>query len=78
MISSRVLLLVDADEEVRGNGVGQLAGSSTPHRGNHRVVVQVVRELRVCSKSDDHAAHRRFDVDPCVLVLGAVGFTTTR
>ena len=56
----QVLLLVDADDQVRGDGVGQLAGIVDAHGGNHRVVVQVVRQLHVLLEQRDDAAHRAF------------------
>ena len=58
----QVLLLVDADQQVRGDGVGELAGIVDLHRGDHGVVVQVVRELDVLLEERHHAAHRLLDV----------------
>ena len=65
----QVLLLVDADEQVRGNRVGELARIVDAHGGNHRVVVQVVRQLHVLLEQRHHAAHRAFGVDAGLLVL---------
>ena len=58
----QVLLLLDADEQVRGDGVGQLARVLDAHRRQHGVVVQVVRELHVLLEERDDAAHRALDV----------------
>ena len=58
----QVLLLVDADQQVRGDRVGQLARVVDADGGNHRVVVQVVRQLHVLLEQRHDAAHRRFDV----------------
>ncbi len=66
----QVLLLVHADEQVRGNRVGELAGVVDADRGNHRVVVQVVRELDVLLEQRHDPAHRALGVDPGFLVLG--------
>ena len=55
----QVLLLVDADQQVRGDGVGELARVVHAHRRDHRVVVQVVRQLHVLLEQRHHAAHRR-------------------
>ena len=58
----QVLLLVDADEQVRGNRVGELARIVHAHGGDHRVVVQVVRQLHVLLEQRHDAAHRALDV----------------
>ena len=65
----QVLLLVHAHEQVRGDGVGELAGIVDADGGNHRVVVQVVRELDVLLEERHDAAHRRFGVGARFLVL---------
>src|SRR5438105_4535633 len=66
----QVLLLVDADEQVRGNRIGQLARIVNTHRGNHRVVVQVVRQLHVLLEQRHDAPHRPLDVARRFLLLG--------
>ena len=58
----QILLLVDADEQMRRNGIGELAGVVNADRRDHRVVMQVVRQLHVLLEERDHAAHRAFDV----------------
>ena len=65
----QVLLLVDADEQVRGDRVGELAGIVHADGGNHRVVLQVVRELHVLLEQRHHATHRRFDLAGGLLLL---------
>jgi hypothetical protein len=65
----QVLFLVDADQEVGGNGIGKLPGIVDPHGGNHRVVMQIVRELHVLFEQRDDAAHRAFGIDAGLLVL---------
>ncbi len=66
----QVLLLVDADQQVRGDGVGELARIVHAHRGDHRVVVQVVRQLHVLLEQRHDAAHRRFGVVARLALLG--------
>ena len=66
----QVLLLVHAHQQVRGNRVGELARVVHAHGGDHRVVVQVVRQLHVLLEQRHDAAHRAFDVAGGVLVLG--------
>ena len=58
----QVLLFVDADEQVGGNRVGELARIVHADGGDHRVVVQVVRQLDVLLEQRHHAAHRAFGV----------------
>ena len=58
----QVLLLVDADEQVRGDRVGELARIVDADGGDHRVVVQVVRQLHVLLEQRHDAAHRALDV----------------
>ena len=65
----QVLLLVDADEQVRGDRVGELAGIVHADGGNHRVVLQVVRELHVLLEQRHDAAHGRFDFAGGFLLL---------
>ena len=57
----QVLLLLDGQHQVGGDRVGQLAGVLDPHRRQHRVVVQVVRELHVLLEEADHLGHHRLD-----------------
>ena len=73
----QVLLLVDADEQVRGDRVGELAGIVHAHGGDHRVVVQVVRELHVLLEQRDDAAHRA-STSPAASFCFGSSFTTTR
>ena len=63
-----VLLFVDADQQVRRNGVGQLARVVDADRGDHRVVMQVVRQLHVLLEQRHDAAHRLLDVAGGVLL----------
>ena len=63
-----VLLLVDADQQVRRNRVGELARVVDADRGDHRVVMQVVRELDVLLEQRHDAAHRLLDVAGGVLL----------
>jgi len=65
-----VLLLVHADEQVRGDRVGQLARILHAHGRDHRVVVQVVRQLHVLLEQRHDAAHRALGL--------AVGFARLR
>ena len=65
----QVLLLVDADQQVRGDGVGELARVVDADGGDHRVVVQVVRQLDVLLEQRDHAAHRRLGVGAGLALL---------
>ena len=58
----QVLLLVDADQQVRGDRVGELARIVDAHGGDHRVVVQVVRQLHVLLEQRHDAAHRALGV----------------
>ena len=55
----QVLLLVHAHDQVRGDGVGELAGVVDVDGGDHGVVVQVVRQLHVLLEERHDAAHRR-------------------
>ena len=57
-----ILLLLDAHDQVRGDGVGQLARVVHAHGGDHRVVLQGVRQLDVLLEERDDPAHRAFDV----------------
>ena len=65
----QVLLLVHADEEVRGNRVGELARVVHADGGDHRVVVQVVRELHVLLEERHDAAHGRLGVGARLFAL---------
>ena len=67
----QVLLLVDADQQVRGDRVGQLARVVDADGGNHRVVVQVVRQLHVLLEQRHDAAHRALDVAAGLLAASA-------
>ncbi len=66
----QVLLFVDADEQMRGDRVGQLARIVDADGGDHRVVVQVVRELHILLEQRHHPAHRRLGVVAGFLVFG--------
>ena len=52
-----VLLLLDAHLQVRGDRVGQARRVVHAHGRDHRVVLQVVRELDVLLEERDDAAH---------------------
>jgi hypothetical protein len=65
----QVLLLVDADEQVRGDRVGELARIVDAHRGDHRVVVQVVRQLHVLLEQRHDPAHRLLGVGARLALL---------
>ena len=60
-ISRRFCFSSHRDQEIRGHGVGQLARVLHAHRGEHGVVVQVVRELHVLLELGDHLRHHGFD-----------------
>ena len=79
MISSRFCFLVHADEQVRGDRVGELAGIVHADGGDHGVVVQVVRELHVLL---ERATRTRLIVlstsPPVVRAASASTLTTTR
>ncbi len=64
----QVLLLVDAHHQVGRDRVGQPARIVHAHGRDHRVVVQVVRELHVLLEQRHHPAHRAFDVARHVLL----------
>ena len=66
----QVLLLVDADEQVRGDRVGELARIVHAHGGNHRVEVQVVRQLHVLLEQRHDAAHGALGVRARLALLG--------
>jgi hypothetical protein len=66
----QVLLLVDADQQMRGDGVGQLARIVDPDGGNHRVVVQVVGQLHVLLEQRDDATHRLLGVRGRLALFG--------
>ncbi len=65
----QVLLLVDADEQVRGNRVGELARIVHANGGDHRVVVQVVRQLHVLLEQRHDPAHRLLRVGARLALL---------
>ena len=67
----QVLLLLDADQQVRGDRVRQPARVVHAHGGDHRVVLQVVRQLHVLLEQRHDAAHRAFDVAGGVAVARA-------
>ena len=69
MISRKVLLLVDADEEVRRDR-RRACLDRRPHGVDHRVVVQVVRQLHVLLEQRHAAAHRGFSVAAGLALLG--------
>ena len=73
----QVLLLVDAHEQVRGHRVGELAGVVHADGGDHRVVVQVVRQLHVLLEQRHDAAHRGSRRRRRSRCRGSI-FTTTR
>ena len=64
-----VLLLLHRDHEVGGDRVGELPRVLHPHRGEHGVVVEVVRELDVLLEEADDLRHQPFH--PCRRLLGA-------
>ena len=49
------LLFLYRNLEIRGNRVGKLAGIIDAHRGDHRVVIQALRELHVLLEKSGHA-----------------------
>ena len=55
---------------MRGDRVGQLAGVVDPHRGDHRVVVQAVRQLHVPLEQRHNMPHRLLNVVAGVVLLG--------
>ena len=57
-----ILLFFDAHLQVRRNGVRQPRRVVDPHGGDHRVVLEVVRELDVLLEERDHAAHHGLGV----------------
>ena len=65
----QILLLVDADDEVRRDRVGELAGVVDADGGDHRVVVEVVRQLHVLLEQRHHFRHGRLGVDAGFLRL---------
>jgi len=73
----QILFFVDADEQVRGDRVRQLARIVDADGGDHRVVVQVVRELHVLLEQRHDAAHGAFRVPLVSRCLGST-LTTTR
>ena len=74
----QVLLLVDADQQVRGDRVGQLARVVDADGGDHRVVVQVVRQLHVLLEQRHDAAHRLLRRRALVSRCFGSTLTTTR
>ncbi len=63
-----VLLVLHPEDEVGGDGVGQLARILHADCGEHRVVVEVVGELDVLLEEGDDLGHHRLDA-PAALVL---------
>jgi hypothetical protein len=61
-ISSRFCFLFDADLQVAGNRVGQARRVVDPDGRDHRVVLQIVRQLDVLLEQADHAAHHGLGV----------------
>ena len=57
-----VLLLLDTHDQMRGDGVGELARVVHAHCCNHGVVLQRVGELDVLLELRHDTAHRAFDV----------------
>jgi hypothetical protein len=58
----KILLFFDAHLQMARNGVRQARRVVDPHGRDHRVVLQIVRELDVLLEEPDHAAHHRFGV----------------
>ena len=63
----QVLLLFDAHEQVRGDRVAEPRRVVDADGGDHRVEIQVVRELHVLLEHRDDAAHDRLDVGRLLL-----------
>ena len=57
-----ILLFLDTDLQVRGDGVRQPRRVVDPDGGDHRVVLEVVRELDVLLEQRDDPAHHRLGV----------------
>ena len=57
-----VLLFLDPDDQMCRDRVGQLAGVIDSDGGNHRVILQVVRELHVLLEQRHDAAYRPFHI----------------
>ena len=70
MISSRFCFSSTPTTQVRRDRVGQLARVVHAHGGDHRVEVQVVRELHVLLEQRHDAAHRAFGVRARLALLG--------
>ena len=70
MISSRFCFSSTPTTQVRGDGIGELARIVDAHGGDHRVVVQVVRQLHVLLEQRDDAAHRAFRLAAGLARLG--------
>ena len=66
----QILLFIHANQQVGGDRVGQPSWILAADRRDHRVVVQIVRELHVLLEQRHHAAHRPFDVAAGVLLRG--------
>ncbi len=54
----QLLLLLDAQLQIRGNGVGQLGRLVHAHRGDDGLVVQRLLQLDVLLKQSGHALHQ--------------------
>ena len=74
----QVLLLLDAHLQVRGDRVGQARRVVHAHGGDHRVVLQVVRELDVLLEERDDAAHDALRRRPAASAFFGIIFTVTR
>ena len=74
----QVLLLVDADQQVRGDRVGELARIVDADGGNHRVVVQVVRQLHVLLEQRHHRGSSSLSASPPASFGFGTTLTTTR
>ncbi len=58
----KFLFFVHRNLEIRGDRVGKLAGVFDPHSGDHRVVIQALRELDVLLEKAGDAAGGLLDL----------------